>query len=88
MGGDHSCTVCSAENSYTTVSSHSGRVSIVRLCVIVVDEHDCLVRLSIRDLQSEEICGLVQFEVMPEWECYAKLLVEIINLVLSSCRLG
>ena len=40
MGGDHSCSVWLAKNSYTTVSSHSVRVSIVGLCVVVVKEHD------------------------------------------------
>ena len=77
MGGDHSRTICLAENSYITVSSHSVGVSIVRLCVLVVEEHDCLVRLSMGDLQSVGICGLVLFEVLPEWGCYAKLLDEL-----------
>ena len=48
VGGDHSRTVWLAENSYTTVSSHSVRVSIFELRVVVVEEHDCLVRLSMR----------------------------------------
>ena len=48
MGGDHSCTIWLVENSYTTVSSHSVRVSIFELRVIVVEEHNCLVRLSMR----------------------------------------
>ena len=87
VGGDHSRTVCLAENSYNTVSSHFIRVSIVRLCVLVIEKHDCLVRLSMGDLQSVGICGLVQFEVFPEWDCYAKLLGEIIRLVLGSCKL-
>ena len=48
VGGDHSRIVWLAENSYTTVSSHSVRVSIFELRVVVVEEHDCLVRLSMR----------------------------------------
>ena len=43
VGGDHSRTVWLAENSYTTVSSYSVRVSIFELRVVVVEEHDCLV---------------------------------------------
>ena len=70
---DYSRTVCLAENSCTTVFSHSVRVSIVRLCVVVV----------VRDVK---ICGLVKFDVLPEWGCYARLLNEVIALVFSSCK--
>ena len=83
VGGDHSRTICLPENSYITVSSHSVGVSIIRLCVAVVKEHDCLARLSMRDLQSAGICGLVQFEVLRESDLYAKLLGEIVCLVLA-----
>ena len=38
--------VVGRDNRYITVSSHSVRVSILRYCVLVVEEHDCLVRLS------------------------------------------
>ena len=34
-------------------------MSIIGLCVLVVEKHDCLVRLSMRNLQSVGICGLV-----------------------------
>ena len=56
MGKDHSRTAWLAENRYTTVSSHSVLVSIVGICVVVVEEHDRLVRLSMRDLQSRDLC--------------------------------
>ena len=41
-------TVWLVENSYTTVSSHSVSVSIFELRVVVVEEYNCLVRLSMR----------------------------------------
>ena len=43
VGGDHSRTVWLIENSYTTVSSHSVRVSIFESRVVVVEERNCLV---------------------------------------------
>ena len=49
MGGDHSRTIWLVENSYTTVSSHSVRVSMFELRVVVAEEHNGLVRLSMRD---------------------------------------
>ena len=52
VGGDHSRTVWLAENSYTTVSSHSVRVSIFELRVVVVVEHNCLVRLGSNNSQN------------------------------------
>ena len=48
VGGGHSRTIWLAENSYTTVSSNSVRVSTFELRVVVVEKHNCLVRLSKR----------------------------------------
>ena len=36
------------ENSYTTVSSHSVRVSVFGLWIVVIEEDNCLARLGMR----------------------------------------
>ena len=53
VGRDHSRTVWLVENSYTIVSSHSVRMSIFELREVVVEEHNCLVRLSMRYSSAE-----------------------------------